>query len=80
MADLMYCLTNLLFFDIPLLYYHTNLNSSMICCIFSEDIYLYFGNSLLAFSVECINFERSSPERCLFGDFEVCILLSVITN
>ena len=40
----MYCLTNLLFFDIPLLYY-VNLNSSIICCLFSGDIYLSFGFS-----------------------------------
>ena len=45
MVDLMHCLTNLLFFDIPLLYYYTNLNSSIICCLFSGDMYLSFGAS-----------------------------------
>ena len=38
--------TNLLFFDIPLLYYYTNLNSSIICFLFSGDIYLSFGFSI----------------------------------
>ena len=62
MVDLVYCLTNLLFFDIPLLYYYTNLNSSIICCLSSGDMYLFlwvvistsssvssFGNFLLDF-------------------------------
>ena len=31
------------FFDILLLYYYTNLNSSIICCLPSIDIYLFFG-------------------------------------
>ena len=29
------------FFDIPLLYYYTNLNSSIICCLCSGDIYIF---------------------------------------
>ena len=41
MVDFMLCfLTNLLFFDIPLLYCYTNLNSSIICCLPSGDMYL----------------------------------------
>ena len=44
----MYHLSDLLFFGIPLLYYHINLNSSMICCLFCGDIYLSFRISLLA--------------------------------
>ena len=36
------CLTNLLFFDILLLYCYANLNSSIICCLSSGDIYLLF--------------------------------------
>ena len=40
MVGLMYCQTNLLFFDIPLLYY-PNLSSSV--HLFSGDIYLSFG-------------------------------------
>ena len=71
MADLLYCLTNLLFLVIPLLYYHTNLNSSIICCVFSGDMYLSFGISLLASSVECISFEFNS-----FEDFEILVILS----
>ena len=34
-------------FNIPVLYYHTNLNSSIICCLYSGDIYLSFGISVL---------------------------------
>ena len=41
MVDLMHCLTGLLFFNIPLLYY-VNLNSSIICCLSPVDIYIYF--------------------------------------
>ena len=48
----MYFLTNLLFFGIPLLYYYTNFCSSIICRLFSGDIYLSFSisNSLLTLS------------------------------
>ena len=44
MVDFMLCcLTNLLFFDIPLLYCYTNLNSSIICCLSSGDMYFFLG-------------------------------------
>ena len=39
-------LTNLLFFDIPVLYCYTNLNSSIICCLSSRDMYILFGASI----------------------------------
>ena len=42
MADLVDCLSNLIVFDIPLLYYYTNLNLPTNCCLFSRDIYLSF--------------------------------------
>ena len=42
----MYCLINLSFFDIPLLYYYINYNLSIGSCIFSEDIYLSFEISI----------------------------------
>ena len=41
----MHYLTNSLFFYIPLLYYYTSLNSSVICCLFSGDMFLSFGSS-----------------------------------
>ena len=47
MADLVHCLTNLLLFDIPLLYYYINLRSSIIFCLLSRDIYLSLCISLL---------------------------------
>ena len=49
MVDLVYCLTNLLFFDIPLLHYYNiifNLRLSVIFCLSSGDIYLSLGISL----------------------------------
>ena len=46
MDDLMCCLTDLLFFDISLLYCYTNLNSSIICCLFPQDMYLSFNANL----------------------------------
>ena len=42
----MCCLTNLRCFDIPLLHYFTNLNSSIICCLSSGDMYLFLGVAL----------------------------------
>ena len=38
MVDLVYCLTNLLFFDIPLLYCYINLRSSIFLCLSAGDI------------------------------------------
>ena len=68
MVYLMRCLTNLVFFDIPLLYYYTNLNSSIISCLSSGDMYLFlevalstsssvssFGNSLVDFFETLVN-------------------------
>ena len=46
MVDLAYYLTNLLFVDIPLLYYYINLRSSRIFCLSSGDIYLSLDISL----------------------------------
>ena len=75
MVDLIYCLTNLLFFDIPLSYYYTNLNSPVICCFFSGDIFLCFGISVPFSSVfKCNSFECNS-----FGGFETLVILSAIS-
>ena len=43
MVDSVYYVTISLFFDTPLLYYYINLRSPIILCLFSEDIYLFFG-------------------------------------
>ena len=43
MIDLVYYLTSLLFFSIPLLYHHINLRSSIIFCLFLGDIYISSG-------------------------------------
>ena len=75
MINLMFrCLANFLFFDIPLLYCYTNLNSSIICCLSSGDIYLFFGTSLgLTLSTSVLLLCNS------FGDFfEALVILSAI--
>ena len=61
MVDLMQlrCLTNLLFLYIALLYCYTNLNSSIICCLSSGDMYLFLGASIS--SSEC-DFSEFSAE------------------
>ena len=65
----MYCLPNLSFFDIPLLYYYTNLNSSIILCIFFGDICPFFGTSISSSFCECD----------FLGDFlETLVILSAI--
>ena len=46
MVGLVYYLTNLSFFDIPLLYYYINLRSSIIFCLSSGNIFLSLGISL----------------------------------
>ena len=56
------------------MYYCTNLNSSIICCLFSGDIYLFIGTSISSLPVfECNYFECNSP-----GDFETPVILSTI--
>ena len=65
MVDLMYCLTNLLFFDFPWLHY-VNRNSSIICCLFSGDIYLSFDISVSP---------KLFCERNFFEDFYALVVL-----
>ena len=70
MVDLMHCLTNLLFFDIPLSYYY-KLNSSIISCHSSGDMYLFCGASISSF---CNSIECNSD-----GDiFETLVILTAI--
>ena len=45
MVDLVYYLTNLLLFNIPLLYYYVNLRSPIIFCLPSGEIYFSLGIS-----------------------------------
>ena len=75
MAELLYCLINLLFFDIPLLYCYTNLNSSIICCLFSGDMYLSFGISISSLALSFCSFlDCNSVEDFL----EIFVILSAI--
>ena len=47
MIDLVYCPADLLFFDIPSLYYYINLNPSITCCLSFGDGYISFRVSVL---------------------------------
>ena len=74
MFDLIHCLTNLLFFDIPLLYCYANLNSSTICFVSPEDMYLFFGKSFgLDLSASVSSFGNS-----LVDFFETLVASSAI--
>ena len=75
MVELMHYLSNLLFFDIPLLYYYSSLNSSIICCLSFGDIYLSFGISLLT-AVD----DDDYSSCCFFSDFfDALVILSAIS-
>ena len=65
---LMYYLMNLLFFGIPVLYYCTDLNSSVIC-FFSGNICLFFG-----ISVSSLATSKLLCDDC----FETLVILSAI--
>ena len=67
MADMMYCLTNLLCFDILLLYY-SDLNSAINLLSFSGDTYLSFD----------ISNSFSFCEYNFLVDFEALVILSAI--
>ena len=68
----MYHLLNFLFLGIPLIYYYTNLNSSIICCLSCGDKYLSFGISLLA------SFWNDSLEFNSLDFFDTLVILSAI--
>ena len=68
MIDSIYYIKSLLFFNIPLFYYHIDLRSSVICCLLSGDI--YFG-IFIDFSFVC---ELISE---LFCDEYFVILLTI---
>ena len=68
MVDMMYCLTNLLVFHIPLLYY-VNLNSSIICSFF------FWGYiSLFFISVS----SKLFCECNILEDFQALVILSAV--
>ena len=69
--QLLYCPTNLLFIDIPLLCHYINLRLSITFCLSSGDIYLSLGISL-----SCA-FETVSKFFC--GKFfEILVILSTV--
>ena len=63
MIDLVYCLTNVLFFGIPLIYYYFNRRSSITFCPVSGDKYLSLSSSLSC-SVLFISFITVSELFC----------------
>ena len=71
-VDLVYCLTNLLFLYIPLLYYYINLKSSIIFCLFSGDtylsLYIYLCISIYLYLFELILCSLLSLLRTLWYD------------
>ena len=69
MVDLAYCLKNLLFFDISLLYYYINVKSSITFCLASGDIHFSLGISL-----SCSYVTISELFYC--NAFETCVILS----
>ena len=71
MVDLVYYLTDLLFFDIPLLYYYTNLILSVVLCFSSGGIYLSLG-----IYISCLFFSVS--KLYYYEVFETFIVLSAI--
>ena len=78
MVDLMCCLINLLFFDIQLLHFYINLNSPIICCRFSGDIYIYLSFGISILSLASLFFECSSLEDFFW---RICNFISnFITN
>ena len=71
MVGLVYYSINLIFFGIPLLYYYTNLKSSIIFCLSSKDICLSLGISLLCLFV-------TVSELFFCEVFEIFVVLSGI--
>ena len=70
----MFCNNTILFFDTPLLYCYTNLNSSIIWCISSGDMYLFFG---MSFGLSLPTFILSFCDS--LGDiFDTLVILSAI--
>ena len=77
MVASMYCLTNLLFFDIALLYYYINLSSSIIHCLSLGYIYIYISIYLL-FGIS-ISFLICFKLFCKFYSFnDFFVILSAI--
>ena len=66
MVNLVYCPTDLLFFDISLSYYFINLNLSMICSLFSGDIYIFLQVYLFCLKPLLKYF-------CAFGTFVILL-------
>ena len=73
MVDLIYCLKNLLFFDILLLYYSINLRSLIILCPSSGDIYISLGIYL-----SCSFVTVSKLFFCKFFEIFVILLATLL--
>ena len=75
MVDLVYYLKNVLFFDIPLLYYYVNFRLSIFFCLFSGDIHIYLSWGI---SLSCSFLTISELLFC--EGFEIFVILSAITS
>ena len=71
MVDLKYCLKNVLFLNIPVLYYYINIRSSIIFCLSFGDIDLFLGISL-SYSFVAVS------ELFCGKIFEIFVILSAI--
>ena len=73
------CLTNLLFFDIPLLYCYTKLNSSIICFLSFGYIYIYiyFFLTLTLIHKSFCGTNHNSSIICCLSSGDMYIFLSV---
>ena len=78
MVDMVYCPTDLLFFNILFLYYYINLRSLINFCLFPEDIYLS-----LVISLSCSIFSVSfvTSPKLFYGEaLETFVILSAVLS
>ena len=77
MVDLFHFLTNLLFFGVSLLYYYTSLNSSIICCLYSGDGYL-FNVKLNSSIIYLFGTNLNSSIICFLSSGDMYLFLGVV--
>ena len=77
MIGLVYCLINLLLFDIPLLYYYINFKSLIIYSLFSADIHFFVVDIFLTNPVFSVSLSTVS-ELFLAELFVTSAILSKI--
>ena len=76
----LYYLTNVLFFDIQMLYYYINLRSSITLCLLSGDIYMYIFLRYFFFICNCfgiILLQSFWDFHNFFCDFNILVVYLV---